>query len=57
MPNYEARQLLDGRIGIFLNGLCVGVVHNWDELQSWFAKRRPEPWIPQDLNTAIRRMK
>lgn len=53
----EARELLDGRYGIFIDGLCVGVVHSLEEMKEWFAKRRPEPRIPQNLGTAIRKLK
>lgn len=54
---YEVREFLDRRIGIFVDGLCVGVVYNSEELKEWFAKRRPEPKIPQSLSTAIGKMK
>lgn len=54
---YEVREFLDNRIGIFIDGLCVGVVHNQEELKEWFSKRRPELKISQSLNTAIGKMK
>lgn len=35
----EIRDLLDGRIGVFHDGLCIKVFHSYEEMQEWMESR------------------
>jgi len=39
-PTWEFRDLSDGRIGIFRDGICQTVVYQKDDAKTWFDKRR-----------------
>lgn len=40
-PVWEIRDLHDGRIGIFRDGICQATVRSTEEVREWMDARRP----------------
>lgn len=55
--DWEIRDLLDGRIGVFHKGLCIRVFYSMEELNEWTRAVNPIQTIGNEaLNRAIRRL-
>lgn len=53
----EIKSLLDGRWGIFKNGLCQAVVRSHEEAKNWYAIRQAaQIGDPNALANAIRKL-
>lgn len=53
----EVKDLHDGRLGIFDDGLCVGVVHSQEELKAWVTARQPVKSAIQGVARAIEKLR
>ena len=55
-PEWELRDLHDGRLGIFHYGLCRGIVYSQEEAKTWFALRHPEESGGLSITDAVKRI-